>query len=275
MDKLKIFSWNVGGAGSKAFSRALKLAIQSHRPDFVVLQEPQISGEAANRVCDRLGFPNSIRVEAEGRMGGVWVFWDAGVFSVELFSACTQQISLRVSQPTGSSWMLTAVYASPRMSEQSRLWDSIVAQSHYIDIPWLLTGGFNAISSPDEKSGPPKSNTLRRCQVFTDRMNLAELVDLGFSGPKYTWSRGDQQQTYKASRLDRSLCNLRWNTSYPNTSVVHLPRFHSDHNPILTTVELQQGHQSLPRQFKFEAAWLTNDSLQEVVTESWNPSCPL
>ncbi|CAL1356699.1 unnamed protein product [Linum trigynum] len=111
---IKIFAWNVGGAGGKAFARALKLSIRQHRPDFVILLEPQISGSSADLVCDKLGFPNSIRVDAEGRKGGIWICWDDRRFSIELSSACNQHISVRVRQGRGSSWVLTAVYASPR-----------------------------------------------------------------------------------------------------------------------------------------------------------------
>ncbi|CAL1402226.1 unnamed protein product [Linum trigynum] len=226
----------------------------------------------ANGVCDKIGFPNSIRVEAEGRSGGIWVFWDVGAFSVQLYSACSQHLSLQVSRGSDPSWLLTAVYASPRQGEQRQLWERLISHSKNITMPWLLTGDFNAISKPDEKSGIPASNTLRRCQLFTERMNLAELVDLGFSGVRFTWSRGENMQSYKASRLDRSLYNIRWNSVFPYSSVLHLPRYHSDHCPILTSVAAQPSGQQPMKAFRFEAAWLTDERLRSVVAESWSSS---
>ncbi|CAL1405873.1 unnamed protein product [Linum trigynum] len=272
---LRVFSWNVGGAGSRAFYRALKLAIQNHRPDFVILLEPQMSGESANGVCDKLGFPNSCRVEATGRAGGVWVFWDGGIFSVQAVAACSQHLTLQISRGNDPPWMLSAVYTSPRQREQRVLWQGLISESKYIEIPWLLTGDFNAISRPEEKSGLPARNTLRRCQIFTERINSAELVDLGFSGPKFTWSRGDHDQTFKASRLDRSLCNLRWNATFPNSTVIHLPRYQSDHNPILTNVILQPSQPYPAKQFRFEAAWMTNNTLPNLISSAWDGNVAL
>ncbi|CAL1406444.1 unnamed protein product [Linum trigynum] len=275
LTNFKIFAWNVGGAGNKAFIRSLKLAIQNHQPDFVILLEPQISGAAANYTCDKLGFPNSLRVEADGRKGGIWVFWDARKFSVQLISACNHHISLRVEQGNCPPWVLTAVYASPKPSNQQVLWNNLLTQSNQIDIPWLLTGDFNAIRAAEEKSGPPTANTLRRCRIFNDRINMAELIDLGFSGPLFTWTRGDQLQTYRASRIDRILCNLRWNEVYPNTSVMHLPRLQSDHSPLLTTASSPGAAPTTDRPFRFEAAWLTHTNFKDFVGSAWEGNAPL
>ncbi|CAL1355512.1 unnamed protein product [Linum trigynum] len=274
-NSFKLFSWNVGGAGGKAFARSLKLALQLHRPDFVILLEPQVSGEVANRVCDRMGFSDVARVEANGRSGGVWVFWNGGSFTVHIASAGPQHLSLMVEKPNSPNWLLTAVYASPRQQEQKLLWNFLVNQSKEVACPWILTGDFNAILMPEEKSGAPTAATLQRCRRFSDWINLAELVDLGFSGPAFTWSRGHETSSYKASRLDRSLCNLAWNEAFPSTSVIHLPRLSSDHNPILTMVLPQGVPSQLPRKFKFEAAWLTHDSFNDLLTSSWNTQVAL
>ncbi|CAL1381890.1 unnamed protein product [Linum trigynum] len=267
---VKIFSWNVGGAGSRAFARSLKLAIDTHRPDFVILLEPQITGNTADTVCDRLGFPNVIRVDADGRRGGIWIFWDERKFSALLTSACSQHISLRISQGNATPWMLTAVYASPQPSRQHSLWGNLIEQSRTVHIPWVLTGDWNAIRAPEEKSSSPSSSTLRKCRLFNDRINQAELIDLGYSGPCFTWYRGGQHSTHKASRLDRSFCNPAWNATFPNTSVLHLPRLHSDHNPILTTIASQGQLSPDSRPFKFEAAWFTHSDFLNFVAGTWD-----
>ncbi|CAL1358713.1 unnamed protein product [Linum trigynum] len=172
-------------------------------------------------------------------------------------------------------WMLTAIYASPQANRQRPLWDNISAQSKSIDIPWLLTGDFNAIRVPSEKSGAASVATLRRCRIFNERINEAELVDLGYSGPNFTWTRGEESGTYKASRIDRSLCNTLWNAVFPNTNVRHLSCLNSDHNPILTSFATQGHSFHPPRAFKFEAAWLTDNTLLNTIAGAWDPSAPL
>ncbi|CAL1371624.1 unnamed protein product [Linum trigynum] len=266
----KIFSWNVGGARSNAFSRSLRLALQLHRPDFVILLEPQISGEVANKVCEKLGYPDVIQVEANGRSGGIWLFWNAKNFGISIDSAGSQHLTLSVLKDNNRRWKLTAMYASPRQQFQKLLWKCLIEESKNIEYPWVLTGDFNAILSPFETTGQTTTRTLRRCKRFGDWINEAELVDLGFSGPNQTWCRGGQVQTYRASRLDRSLCNMEWNKVFPNTTVVHLARLSSDHNPILTTVPTQGATHPSSKHFNFEAAWLTHADFQKFLNDNWN-----
>ncbi|CAL1412960.1 unnamed protein product [Linum trigynum] len=225
----------------------------------------------ANKICEKLGFPNVLRVEAQGRSGGIWLFWNSQNFCVQVVSAGSQHLSVRVSKGNQAPWMLTAVYASPRQQLQRPLWNAIIEQSKQVDCPWILTGDFNSILHPDEKTGPPSPATFRRCKRFGEFLNEAELVDLGFSGPRFTWTRGKESDTYKASRIDRSICNLEWNEGFPNTSVTHLARLSSDHHPILTTVSNQGGSNLSMRRFKFEAAWFTHEDFLSFLADSWDP----
>ncbi|GAV83645.1 hypothetical protein CFOL_v3_27091, partial [Cephalotus follicularis] len=50
-------------------------------------------------------------------------------------------------------------------------------------------------------------------------------LDLGFSGPHFTWMN--------YSRLDKFMSNTSWKETFPNARVVHVTRTHSDHHPIL------------------------------------------
>ncbi|CAL1361155.1 unnamed protein product [Linum trigynum] len=268
-------SWNVGGAGSSAFIRALKFMVTNHKPNILILLEPQINGEVADRVCGKMGFPNIMRVEAEGRKGGIWLCWDANSASMELVSACFQHLTVRVSTSGVMPWLLTAVYASPRQEFHRFLWQAIFRSGKEWDLPRLLTGDFNAIRSPSEQTGRTTTSTYRRCKRFSERIEQAGLIDLGYSGPCFTWTRGDQSTTYKASRIDRSLCNTTWNSAFPNTFVQHLPRIHSDHHPILTTVNNQGVSTSTSRPFRFEGAWLTHDSYANFLSNSWDSQAPL
>ncbi|CAL1355748.1 unnamed protein product [Linum trigynum] len=268
-------SWNIGGAGSASSARALKFLVMNYRPDFLFILEPQISGDSADKVCGRLGFSNVMRVEAEGRKGGIWLCWNASDFQLQVLSACSQHLSVVVTARSAQKWLLTAIYASPRPSQQRSLWQTLLHTSLTNDLPWLLSGDFNAIRTPEERMGTPSDATFRRCKTFNDRINLTELIDLGFTGPRFTWTRGDNINSVKASRIDRSLCNALWNATYPNTTVKHLPRLQSDHHPILTSTGIQGVQSNLIRPFRFEAAWLTNQDFDNQVEGAWNLQAPL
>lgn len=50
-----LLCWNCRGVGSKEFELELKQMMREYRPKIIILLEPQISGETADRVCKRLG----------------------------------------------------------------------------------------------------------------------------------------------------------------------------------------------------------------------------
>ncbi|CAL1384036.1 unnamed protein product [Linum trigynum] len=188
--------------------------------------------------------------------------------------ASMQHLTVKVSKSNHPDWFLTSVYASPNYKFHSLLWQQLIQFSKNGDLPWLVTGDFNAISSPDDKSRASSVGDLRRCQRFTGWINEALLTDMGFSGPRFTWFRGDSAATRKASRIDRTLCNDGWFLNFPNTEVLHLSKLHSDHLPILTSFVGQQASVNSSK-FRFEAAWLLHPQLGEFLDKSWDKEAPL
>ncbi|KAE8705900.1 hypothetical protein F3Y22_tig00110415pilonHSYRG00138 [Hibiscus syriacus] len=57
------------------------------------------------------------------------------------------------------------------------------------------------------------------------------LRDMGFQGPRYTWSLG-----LVSARLDRVICNNKWDEQFPYAAILHLLRMRSDHRPLLLSV---------------------------------------
>jgi len=58
------------GIGFNYFTRE---HINMHRPSIIALVETRISGTRAQATCDKIGFSTSVRVEAQGFQGGIWV----------------------------------------------------------------------------------------------------------------------------------------------------------------------------------------------------------
>lgn len=88
------------------------------------------------------------------------------------------------------------------------------------------------------------------------------LLDLGFSGPPFTWKSGQLLE-----RLDRVLCNPAWQNLFPETSITHLPLPTSDHcglwlRPIRS--DRRQGY------FKFLGPWLDHPTFKTEVANSWH-----
>jgi hypothetical protein len=50
-------------------------------------------------------------------------------------------------------------------------------------------------------------------------------MDLGFSGPKFTWTNLRGVADLIQERLDKGWANSEWKTNFPEASIQHLPRF--------------------------------------------------
>lgn len=98
--------------------------------------------------------------------------------------------------------------------------------------------------------------------AFRSFFQNVKLVDLGFSGPSFTWVHGLSSDTFAGARLDRALGNMEWRTSFSNTCVLHLPRFHSDHSPILVKSKASPLN-GRSNSFRFQAAWYSHPNFAE------------
>lgn len=85
---------------------------------------------------------------------------------------------------------------------------------------------------------------------------------MGYQGPAYTWSNKKEGNANIAQRLDRVLVNLQWHVKYPNSSVFHLPRFSSDHLPILLKPVASKKRKQPP--FKTESWWNLEEDFEKV-----------
>ncbi|XVF80154.1 hypothetical protein PTKIN_Ptkin15bG0047900 [Pterospermum kingtungense] len=80
--------------------------------------------------------------------------------------------------------------------------------------------------------------------------------------------RGLEESTFRGARLDRALANVTWCTIFPNATVSHLPKLHSDHVPLLLNLNSMEVR-PCQRSFKFQAAWVRHDSFNDTVNEAW------
>lgn len=229
---LKILAWNVQGAGSSEFMNVLKEHIRLQHPSIIARMETHIAGARAQSVCDRIGFGRCFRVEAQGFQGGIWVLWRPEEVKVNIIRHHEQYVTMEVRQHRHHTWLLTVVYASPHVNLRETLWIELLSFAQQCTHPWPVTGDFNDTISLDERNhGGPEMQ--RRCTRFKHWIENTGLIDLGYSGPKFTWSRGRDWSTIKKARLDRALCNTAWRLKFQEGAVRHLMKAQSDHAPIL------------------------------------------
>ena len=99
-------------------------------------------------------------------------------------------------------------------------------------------------------------------------------MDLGFVGPKYTWTNKRQLVNLILEQIDRCFTNPLWRALYPEAVVTHLPRIYSDHHLVL--IELfNPNPDRANRPFHFQSMWLLHPDFSRVVREAWPEGRPL
>ncbi|KAL8171312.1 hypothetical protein V2J09_023116 [Rumex salicifolius] len=125
----------------------------------------------------------------------------------------------------------------------------------------LFTGGdFNVIVSLDERSGG-SGGLMEDSAIFSNLISRRDLVDMGFSGSKFTLCRGATDAPIVSKRLDKFLMNIPWDEAF----VRHLPAVRSDHNPLLLSLLSSSGFNTHRSPFRFEARWLTHPGCLELI----------
>lgn len=98
------------------------------------------------------------------------------------------------------------------------MWNDLKSMSAIVNMLWGVLGDFNEICFAHEKWGgnPPKEYKMR---IYRETMLACDLVDLSFSGHKFTWfNKRKAHPIFK--RLDRVWATTNWLLQFPNALVV-------------------------------------------------------
>ncbi|KAG8654139.1 hypothetical protein MANES_05G103750v8 [Manihot esculenta] len=231
--------------------------------------EPRVSGTHANAICGRLGFDNWIRVESLGFSGGVWIFWTENNFSIQLIESHPQFVTCKVLPVSGISWNLCFIYASSYSPCRRILWTDLKLDSGDLSDEWMALGDFNCVPFQYELQGYSTFN-ISGAKLFSDWIFDNGLLDMGFEGLAFTWSRGLSSHSLQRAQLDRALCSPNWQFRFPHDYVTHPAKFHSDHCPLV--VSLNKHVHRMEGPFHFQLAWMNHADLGMIVGNALNSS---
>ncbi|KAG5580314.1 hypothetical protein H5410_050941 [Solanum commersonii] len=200
--------------------------------------------------------------------GKIWLFWTNDI-SCKVLEVDEQQVTCELSHVEApSTYINTFVYAKCKEYLRRPLWDRLL---HFADnintTPWCTVGDFNVITDIDEKLGGIPYN-MRKSLEFIRVIEACGLMDLGFNGPKFTWSNQRDINFRIWKRLDRAMVNDRWLQDMPHTSITHLPSVGSDHCPLL--MEMSARTEDHIKYFKFLNFWADQPSFLTTVTDCWS-----
>lgn len=157
--------------------------------------------------------------------------------------------------------------ASLRFAERRLLWENLEVVFKLHSLPWMIAGNFNEVVMGEDKFGGKPVN-VSKAICFQECSNSCRMIDIGFSRAQFTWSNHRPLAHLIQERIDRVFVNADWYGLYPEASVNHLERSHSDHSPILMCLDSRHGIM-LPQPSKFQPMWLSHPSFPKVVKEAW------
>jgi hypothetical protein len=107
---------------------------------------------------------------------------------------------------------------------------------------------------------------------FQSALEDYELTDLGFKGPKYTWTNCCEGLEFIKERLDRGVANPGWRDIFPEAEIFVEVLTTSDHAVLTVQLTGQLQKKLSKRRFRFEACWVEEKKYQEVFLQAWNQS---
>lgn len=110
---MKYLSWNCRGVGKTTTRRRLKNFCQTYSPDFIFLQETKCNEAKIKCLASFLNFSNFVCIDADGRSGGLAVFWSAQL-GFDVLSISKYWIHGVVSLPYDCKCLVTNVYGPPQ-----------------------------------------------------------------------------------------------------------------------------------------------------------------
>ena len=111
--------WNSRGTSKPSFQKHVGELVRYHNPTILVVIETRVGADKAKGIIDRLPFDGSVHMDTIGFSGEIWMLWDSERVEVTPLANTEQEIHATVKvRNTNSSWLFTAVYASPRTAER-------------------------------------------------------------------------------------------------------------------------------------------------------------
>ncbi|XP_026417581.1 uncharacterized protein LOC113313071 [Papaver somniferum] len=177
---------------------------------------------------------------------------------VEVIDFSLNHINVIVS-PTNNP---PSYYGSPyAFTKKAESWKMIENTTSTNQFPWLIMGDFNFILHNLEKFGTHP--------IDTSEANFElDMVDLGFTGRPFTWSKKRDRPPLIEQRLDRGISTDDWILLYPNTTISNMLDIGSDHHLILLSSNPHWKNGSIP--FKFFGPWLEHEDCKKIIAGCWN-----
>lgn len=266
---MNCLAWNCRGLGNPRTVQELARLVCAQDPSIVFLIETWQDEGPLERLRCQLQFENKFVANSRNKGGGLCLLWKKCV-NIRVHSFSPSHIDAVVDEASENAWRFTGFYGAPETHKREESWTLLRRLNSQNSLPWCCIGDFNELVRLEEKQGR-HTRSERQMQMFRDVLDECGFVDLGFTGPKFTWSNnrvGDM--TWE--RLDRAVATLEWLLRFPSTRVHHLDVRWSDHKPLWVSMDPMMCPSR--KLFRFEEVWTSDQGCEEVITSAWKKPVP-
>ena len=264
---MSCLAWNCRGLGNPQVEDELENIIRAQDPLIVFLSETWSGRKQLEKLRCKIKYAGLFTVPSQGRGGGMALLWKSDV-TVWVDSFSKYHIDVVVNGMTTEPWRFKGFYGEPNTSYREEAWSMLRMLGSKPHLPWCCMGDFNEILQTEEKRGGGTRPHVQM-QAFREVLDFCGFIDLGFTGPKFTWhSRRHGYLIWE--RLDRGMANYDWIAKFPAATLRHLHCFSSDHRPIKVVFDPNSESQRwFRRPFRFEEMWLADSGCSDTVLRAW------
>uniref|UniRef100_A0A2N9FN80 Protein kinase domain-containing protein n=1 Tax=Fagus sylvatica TaxID=28930 RepID=A0A2N9FN80_FAGSY len=266
---MNCLAWNCRGLGNPRTVQELARLVRAQDLSVVFLIETWQDEGPLERLRCQLQFENKFVANSRNKGGGLCLLWKKCV-NIRVHSFSPSHIDAVVDEASDNAWRFTGFYGAPETHKREESWTLLRQLNSQNTLPWCCMGDFNELVRLEKKQGR-HTRSERQMQMFRDVLDECGFVDLGFTGPKFTWTNnrvGDM--TWE--RLDKAVATPEWLLCFPSTRVHHLDVRWSDHKPLWVSTEpMMRPSRKL---FKFEEVWTSDQGCEDVITTAWKKPVP-
>ncbi|XP_060675826.1 uncharacterized protein LOC132805080 [Ziziphus jujuba] len=202
---MSLVLWNCRGLGKASAVRDLKCLIRKSSSLGLFLMETKSDKMKMTKVARGSSFDNLEVVEATRRAGGLALFWSS-VLNWKVVHKSRWIIGILYVTPTRVVCNCWFCHCPAERALRKLFWTKLSVAIRSESETWCCVGDFNDVVSQDEKMGArwvtSKANFFLRAFI-TD----VGALDLGYSGPTFTWCNGREGIDNFSERLNRVLAS--------------------------------------------------------------------